>query len=70
MSGPRPRPPKTPEAVERIDLAPQAPSASLARRFIRQVARQHLLAGEVVDRLGAQLDGAPPLPPGEECLVS
>ncbi len=54
MTRPRPRDPKTPatpEAVERLDLAPQALSASLARRFMRQFAARHSLAGEVVDQL-------------------
>jgi histidine kinase-like protein len=54
MIRPRPRDsnmPATPEAVERLDLGPQALSASLARRFIRQFAARHSLAGEVVDQL-------------------
>jgi PAS domain S-box-containing protein len=40
-----------PGAVVRLDLSPDASSATLARRFIRQVAGMHALTGEVVDQL-------------------
>ena len=57
MTGPRPADPKEPgdpkepDAVRRLDLTPEAPSATLARRFIRQLAASHALGGEVVDQL-------------------
>ncbi len=51
MTGREPQDPQAPEAVQRLKLPPEAPSATLARRFIRQVASSHSLPDEVVDRL-------------------
>jgi anti-sigma regulatory factor (Ser/Thr protein kinase) len=46
------------EAVQQLDLSPDASSVTLARRFIRQFATGHSLDGEVLERLalvGAEL---------------
>jgi PAS domain S-box-containing protein len=51
MTGQRSPDPGAPDAVERLDLSPDASSATRARRFIRQVATTHALESEVVDQL-------------------
>ena len=51
MTGQRSPKPDGSEAVQQLDLSPDASSVTLARRFIRQFATGHSLDGEVLERL-------------------
>jgi hypothetical protein len=48
MTRPPSRSQDEPEALERLDLSPHAASATLARWFIRQLATEHSLHGELL----------------------